>query len=173
MKPKPSKTVATIIAKGAVRAENNPHTSLLNAVGWELISHSDNHAGHILRMALDRHEYHHIVLRLADLYNRAEPIDHAVYNQLSEGPLEVLWGGLVEHYTSQRGHNAQATIHTGHLLHYLLIHPQSHLGRVVAHYDLTPQLVEVFNEGLPAEEEYYGELAMLESLAALRNRFEN
>ncbi len=172
MTPKPSKTLATIIAKGAIRAERNPHISLLNAVGLEMVAEHYCHASHILRIVLDHNENNHIALRMKERSSHPDHIDHSAYDCASGGPLELLWQGLVAHYTATGSHNSQAIIHSGHLLHYLLSHPNSHLGQIAAHYDLRPQLVELFNKDLPTEEEYYGEIAMFESATSLSQRIE-
>lgn len=171
MTPKPSKTLATIIAKGAIRAERNPHISLLNAVGLEMVAEHYCHASHIMRIALDHNDNSHIALRLKERSHLIDHIDHSAYS-VDGGPLELLWQGLVAHYATSDAQNSQAVIHSGHLLHYLLSHPESHIGQIAAHYDLRPQLVELFNKDLPSEEEYYGEIAMFESAASLSQRIE-
>ena len=154
MKPRPSHTLATIVAKGAIRAERNPHISLLNAVALEMSTDHLCHATHIISMALDHNEQHHLRLQMNELCNHPEPIDHSAY---SEGePLDTLWQGLVGHYSRSRGQNAEATIHSGHLLSYILSQRNNHLGQLMARYGVRPSLVEMFNEALPAEEEYYG-----------------
>jgi hypothetical protein len=105
-------------------------------------------------MTLDHNEQRHLRLQMNELCNRTEPIDHSAY---SEGePLDTLWQGLVAHYSHSRGQNAEATIHSGHLLSYILSQRNNHLGQLMARYGVRPSLVEMFNEALPAEEEYYG-----------------
>ena len=154
MKPRPSQTLATIIAKGTVRAERNPHISLLNAVALEMADDKLCHANHIFSMALDLHEQHHLALQIHELCSRTEQIDHSAYTDGE--PLDSLWQGLVAHYSRSRGQNAEAKIHSGHLLAYILAQPSNNLGLLMSRYGLRLSLVEMFNEALPAEEEYYG-----------------
>ena len=160
MKPKPSRTLATIIANGAERSDRNPHLSLLNAVALEMVTQSDCHARHIMDMLLDPYEASHIALRVAQLAECVEHIDHTFLDKSDQ--LSRMWSRLQEHYTCSLSHNAEATIHSGHLLHYLLTDKQNHFGVVASLYDgLNPLTVSVFNEDLPAQEDYYSDLRVV------------
>lgn len=163
MRPKPSGTLATIIANAAIRAERNPHISLLNAVGVELVNYQGCHANHIMSMVLDSRSCEQIALRAAEICSHTENIDHSAYGDTS--PLDILWSGLVEQYTRSEYQNSNATIHTGHLLHYVMCNSGSHLGRILCHYGVSLGVVEMFNANLPSSEDYYSELLILQSFA--------